>query len=80
MSRGTRLGVALVTLNLFQRYFDPVKAAILYSGASMGDNYRIILAMVPWSWWILVEGAILLGNIIVEITNSEEDTKEKSEE
>ena len=76
-------GVALVTLNLFQRYFDPVKAAILYSFEPVWATIiGLVLAMVPWSWWILVGGgAILLGNIIVEITNSEEDTKaEKSEE
>ena len=76
-------GVALVTLNLFQRYFDPVKAAILYSFEPVWATIiGLVLAMVPWSWWILVGGgAILLGNIIVEITTSEEETiAEKSEE
>ena len=76
-------GVALVTLNLFQRYFDPVKAAILYSFEPVWATIiGLVLAMVPWSWWILVGGgAILLGNIIVEITTSEDDSKaEKSEE
>ena len=66
-------GVALLTLNLFQRYFDPVKAAILYSFEPVWATIiGLILAMVPWTWWILVGGgAILLGNIIVELNSND---------
>ena len=66
-------GVALLTLNLFQRYFDPVKAAILYSFEPVWATIiGLTMAMVPWTWWILVGGgAILLGNIIVELNSNE---------
>jgi len=60
---------ALVLLNVYQRHLDPVRASIVYTLEPVWATvYGLLLGMVPWTWWILVGGGLLLtGNVSIEV-------------
>lgn len=62
----------LVALNMYQRHLHPVQAAIIYGFEPVWATlFGLGLGMVEWTWWILVGGgALLLGNLLVEMTVS----------
>jgi len=61
----------LVALNLYQRHMHPVQAAIIYALEPVWATlFGLALGLVPWTWWIVFGGGILLaGNILVEVTS-----------
>jgi len=65
----------LVALNVFQRHMHPVQAAIIYAFEPVWATlFGLGLGLVPWTWWILFGGGILLaGNILVELTSPNDD-------
>ena len=65
----------LVALNMFQRHMHPVQAAIIYAFEPVWATlFGLGLGLVTWSWWIPFGGGVLLlGNIVVELTSSEND-------
>ena len=71
----------LVALNMYQRHMHPVQAAIIYAFEPVWATlFGLWLGLVPWTWWIVFGGGILLaGNILVELT-SPEDTVATSAE
>ena len=71
----------LVALNMYQRHMHPVQAAIIYAFEPVWATlFGLWLGLVPWTWWIVFGGGILLaGNILVELT-SPEDTDATSAE
>ena len=69
----------LLALNMFQRHMHPVQAAIIYAFEPVWATvYGLSLGLVPWTWWILVGGSVLLcGNLLVELTTPQDEaTKE----
>ena len=65
----------LVALNMFQRHMHPVQAAIIYAFEPVWATlFGLWLGLVAWSWWIPFGGGVLLlGNIVVELTSSENE-------
>lgn len=65
---------ALVALNIYQRHMHPVQAAIIYTFEPVWATlFGLGLGLVPWTWWIVIGGAVLLsGNILVELTSPDE--------
>ena len=65
----------LVALNVFQRHMHPVQAAIIYAFEPVWATLLgLSLGLVPWTWWILFGGGVLLaGNILVELTSPKDD-------
>ena len=65
----------LVALNMFQRHMHPVQAAIIYAFEPVWATlFGLGLGLVDWTWWIPFGGGVLLlGNIVVEITSSDEE-------
>ena len=65
----------LVALNVFQRHMHPVQAAIIYAFEPVWATlFGLSLGLVPWTWWILFGGGVLLaGNILVELTSPKDD-------
>lgn len=65
----------LVALNMFQRHMHPVQAAIIYAFEPVWATlFGLGLGLVAWSWWIPFGGGVLLlGNIVVELTSSENE-------
>jgi len=49
----------------------PVQAAIIYALEPVWATlFGLALGLVPWTWWIVFGGGILLaGNILVEVTS-----------
>jgi drug/metabolite transporter (DMT)-like permease len=64
----------LVALNVFQRHMHPVQAAIIYAFEPVWATlFGLGLGLVPWTWWIVFGGGILLaGNLLVELTSPSE--------
>jgi drug/metabolite transporter (DMT)-like permease len=62
-------GVALTLLNLFQRQLSPVRAAILYSLEPVWAALIAVgLGLMEVTEWLLIGGgALLVGNLIVEV-------------
>ncbi len=65
---------ALVALNIYQRHMHPVQAAIIYTFEPVWATlFGLGLGLVPWTWWIVIGGTVLLsGNILVELTSPDE--------
>ena len=63
---------ALLLLNLLQRYLHPVQAAIIYALEPVWATiFALGLGMTTWTSWIAVGGgALLIGNILVELRES----------
>jgi len=62
---------ALCLVNYFQKYLDPVRAAILYS---LEPVWATILAitfdMTEFSFWLILGGSsLLVGNLVAELGN-----------
>jgi drug/metabolite transporter (DMT)-like permease len=59
----------LLLLNLYQRYLNPIQAAIIYALEPVWATiYGLSLGLDQWTGWILVGGgALFMGNIIVEL-------------
>ena len=72
----------LVALNVYQRHMHPVQAAIIYAFEPVWATlFGLGLGLVPWTWWIVFGGGILLaGNILVEVTSPEEPSVDLSSE
>lgn len=64
----------LVALNMYQRHMHPVQAAIIYAFEPVWATlFGLGLELVPWTWWIVFGGGILLaGNILVEVTSPDD--------
>lgn len=71
---------ALVALNIYQRHMHPVQAAIIYTFEPVWATlFGLGLGLVPWTWWIVVGGGILLaGNVLVELTSPDESENRPS--
>ena len=71
--------VALVVLNVYQRHLNPVRASIIYTLEPVWATvYGLALGLVPWTWWILVGGGLLLlGNLSVELRAAEAPFEER---
>ena len=66
----------LLLLNLYQRYLNPIQAAIIYALEPVWATiYGLSLGLDEWTGWILLGGgALFFGNIVVEIfTNAGEE-------
>ena len=61
----------LVLVNLYQKYMDPVRAAILYGLEPIWATFLAIsLDMVEFTFWLILGGSLLLiGNLIAELGN-----------
>ena len=62
---------ALGLVNYFQKYLDPVRAAILYA---LEPVWATLLAvafdMTEFSFWLILGGSsLLIGNLIAELGN-----------
>lgn len=70
----------LLALNMFQRYMHPVQAAIIYAFEPVWATvFGLRLGLVPWTWWILIGGGVLLGgNLLVEITTPSDETAKEN--
>jgi drug/metabolite transporter (DMT)-like permease len=62
---------ALALVNLYQKYMDPVRAAILYALEPVWATFLAIsLDMAEFTFWLVVGGGLLLiGNLIAELGN-----------
>jgi len=62
---------ALTIVNLYQKYMDPVRAAILYALEPVWATFLAIsLDMTEFTFWLVVGGGLLLiGNLIAELGN-----------
>ena len=62
---------ALVLVNLYQKYLDPVRAAILYGLEPVWATIlAIYLDMAEFTFWLILGGSLLLiGNLIAELGN-----------
>ena len=71
--------VALVVLNVYQRHLNPVHASIIYTLEPVWATvYGLALGLVPWTWWILFGGGLLLlGNLSVELRAAEAPSEER---
>lgn len=65
----------LLALNMYQRHMHPVQAAIIYAFEPVWATiFGLSLGLVPWTWWILIGGSVLLaGNLLVELTTPQDD-------
>ena len=66
----------LLLLNIYQRYLNPIQAAIIYALEPVwATMYGLSLGLDEWTGWILLGGgALFVGNIVVEIfTNADEE-------
>ena len=63
---------ALLLLNLLQRFLHPVQAAIIYALEPVWATiFALSLGMTSWTGWIAVGGgALLIGNLMVELRES----------
>ena len=70
--------VCLVILNLCQKSFHPTHAAIIYAFEPVWATlYALGIEMIEVSAWLVVGGlAVLLGNILVEFENRDDDSEE----
>ena len=59
----------LLVLNMYQRYLNPIQAAIIYALEPVWATvYGLSLGLDEWTAWILVGGgALFVGNIVVEV-------------
>ena len=65
----------ILLLNAFQRHLNPTHAAIIYSFEPVWATlYGWYEGMVDVSIWLAMGLLLLLGNIIVEVSESEDDT------
>lgn len=71
--------VALVVLNVYQRHLNPVRASIIYTLEPVWATvYGLALGLVPWTWWVLFGGGLLLlGNLSVELRAAEAPSEER---
>ncbi len=62
----------LLLLNLYQRYLNPIQAAIIYALEPVWATiYGLSLGLDQWTGWILLGGgALFMGNIVVELFSS----------
>jgi drug/metabolite transporter (DMT)-like permease len=66
----------LLLLNIYQRYLNPIQAAIIYALEPVWATiYGLTLGLDEWTGWILIGGsALFFGNVVVEIfTNADEE-------
>lgn len=70
----------LIALNMYQRHMHPVQAAIIYAFEPVWATvFGLSLGLVPWTWWILIGGGVLLGgNLLVELTTPKDETAEEN--
>lgn len=73
---------ALLVLNLYQRYLNPVQAAIIYAFEPVWATiYGLGIGLVEWTWWIAIGGgALLTGNLVVELLSSKPEKTHLNEE
>ena len=71
---------ALLLLNLLQRFLHPVQAAIIYALEPVWATvFALGLGMTSWTGWIAVGGgALLIGNLMVELRESPIDAIENT--
>jgi len=71
---------ALLLLNLLQRFLHPVQAAIIYALEPVWATiFALSLGMTSWTGWIAVGGgALLIGNLMVELRESPNKQAPKS--
>ena len=71
---------ALLLLNLLQRFLHPVQAAIIYALEPVWATiFALGLGMTSWTGWIAVGGgALLIGNLMVELRESPNNQSPKS--
>lgn len=71
---------ALLLLNLLQRFLHPVQAAIIYALEPVWATiFALGLGMTSWTGWIAVGGgALLIGNLMVELRENPNDQSPKS--
>lgn len=62
---------ALVLVNTYQKYLNPVRAAILYGLEPVWATlFSIYLDMTEFTFWLILGGSLLLiGNLIAELGN-----------
>jgi len=62
---------ALVLVNTYQKYIDPVRAAILYALEPVWATlFSIYLDMTEFTFWLILGGSLLIiGNLIAELGN-----------
>ena len=62
---------ALAMVNIYQKYMDPVRAAILYALEPVWATLlAITMNMAEFSFWLIIGGsALLIGNLISELGN-----------
>ena len=62
---------ALALVNLYQKYMDPVRAAILYALEPVWATFLAIsLDMTEFTFWLVLGGgSLLIGNLIAELGN-----------
>ena len=72
---------ALLLLNLFQRYLHPVQAAIIYALEPVWATvFALELGMTTWTAWIAVGGgALLAGNLMVELRENQGATADEKQ-
>ena len=71
---------ALLLLNMLQRFLHPVQAAIIYALEPVWATiFALGLGMTSWTDWIAVGGgALLIGNLMVELRENPNDQSPKS--
>ena len=71
---------ALLLLNMLQRFLHPVQAAIIYALEPVWATiFALGLGMTSWTGWIAVGGgALLIGNLMVELRENPNDQSPKS--
>jgi drug/metabolite transporter (DMT)-like permease len=62
---------ALCLVNYFQKYLDPVRAAILYSLEPVWATLlAITFDMTEFTFWLILGGSsLLIGNLVAELGN-----------
>ena len=63
--------VALSLVNYYQKYIDPVRAAILYALEPVWATiFAVGTGVTDFSFWLLIGGScLLIGNLIAELGN-----------
>ena len=63
--------VALSLVNYYQKYIDPVRAAILYALEPVWATiFAVGAGVTDFNFWLLVGGScLLIGNLIAELGN-----------
>ena len=71
----------LLALNVYQRHLHPVHAAVLYTFEPVWATlFGLALGLVPFTWWMVVGGSVLVvGNIVVELSASADEDEVLSE-